>query len=122
MTIQECYEIMGADYDDLLRRFKKEERIRMFIKMLLKDQNYNHLCDSLVHQDYETAFIAIHTLKGIALNLGLTDLIHSSSELTEILRFKKDDYRIEQLMQKVKSDYTQMISLLSEVIDCEGKK
>lgn len=37
-------------------------------------------------QDAETAFRAAHTLKGVALNLGLTDLAEAAAAMTEALR------------------------------------
>jgi hypothetical protein len=50
--------------------------------------NFKHIKDRFGHQagDTTTAFRAVHTLKGVALNLGLGSLAHASSQMTEALR------------------------------------
>ena len=73
MTVKECYECLGADYEDVSCRLRSEERILKFLKMVLKDTSFKDLCDAMEEQDYEKAFRAVHTLKGVLLNLGLTD-------------------------------------------------
>ena len=40
MTIQECYENIGANYDEILGRIGKTERIEKFLKLFLKDDSY----------------------------------------------------------------------------------
>ena len=37
MTVRECYEAMGADYEDVLGRLRKDERIQKFVLKLLND-------------------------------------------------------------------------------------
>lgn len=36
MTIEECYTAMGANYQDVLRRFYKPDMIRRFARMFLR--------------------------------------------------------------------------------------
>lgn len=50
--------------------------------------NFKHINDRFGHQagDTTTAFRAVNTLKGVALNLGLGSLAHASSQMTEALR------------------------------------
>ena len=31
MTVKECYEAMGADYDDVMGRLRKDERVQKFL-------------------------------------------------------------------------------------------
>lgn len=47
MTLSECYEEMGADLHEVLRRLKTEERIGKFLKLILTDTNYESLCKAL---------------------------------------------------------------------------
>ena len=67
MTLSECYEEMGADLQEVLRRLKTEERIGKFLKLILTDTNYESLCKALEEKNYEQAFTHIHNLKGLAL-------------------------------------------------------
>lgn len=86
MTLEECYAAMGANYDDVLKRFYKPEMIRRFVKMFLQDDSFRLLSDAMAAQDVKEAFRAAHTLKGVCLNLGFDNLRPSAVALTEILR------------------------------------
>ena len=65
MTVKECYECLGADYEDVSCRLRSEERILKFLKMVLKDTSFKDLCDAMEEQDYEKAFRS-YTEGGIA--------------------------------------------------------
>ena len=56
--------------------------------------------------NWEEAFRAAHTLKGVSQNLGFTRLYESSHEITEALRTKNYDLAA-QLLSKVEADYAQ---------------
>ena len=64
MTIQECYENIGANYDEILGRIGKAERIEKFLKLFLKDDSYPGLCKAMEEKDYKQAFACAHNLKG----------------------------------------------------------
>ena len=70
MTVKECYEQMGADYEDVLGRLRNEALIRKFAKKFLEDGSFQMLKDGLAKKDGEMAFRAAHTLKGVCQNLG----------------------------------------------------
>ena len=70
MTVRECYEQMGADYEDVLGRLRNEALIRKFAKKFLEDGSFQMLKDGLAKKDGEMAFRAAHTLKGVCQNLG----------------------------------------------------
>lgn len=55
MTVKECYECLGADYEDVSCRLRSEERILKFLKMVLKDTSFKDLCNAMEEQDYEKA-------------------------------------------------------------------
>ena len=85
MTIQECYEAIGGNYEDVLRRLPSEALIRKFTLKFLEDQSYPLLKQSLGDNNYEEAFRGAHTLKGVCQNLSFDRLYEVSSELTELL-------------------------------------
>ena len=60
MTIQECYQKMGADYEDVLKRLYSESMIRKFARMFLDDDSYPKLEDALKKENVEEAFRAAH--------------------------------------------------------------
>lgn len=37
MTVKECYDAIGADYDDVFSRLRKDDRIRKFLLKVLDE-------------------------------------------------------------------------------------
>lgn len=72
MKLDEFFRCVGGGYGEAKARFQNDERIVRFLNMFPGDTI--------------TAFRAVHTLKGVALNLGLGSLAHASSQMTEALR------------------------------------
>ena len=104
MTIQECYAALEGSYEEVLGRLYSEALVQKFVGKFLTDKSFQLLEDSLKAEDYEEAFRAAHTLKGVAQNLSFTRLYQSSHEMTEALRTK--DYDLAgQLLPKVEDDY-----------------
>ena len=104
MTLQECYDAMGSDYGDVLSRLRSERLVQKFVLKFLDDPSFDLLCNSIEAGQWEDAFRASHTLKGVCQNLGFTKLGQSSSELTEALRgghAPQDG----SLLEQVKADY-----------------
>ena len=106
MTVKECYDAMGADYEDVCGRLRTDERIKKFVLKVLNDSSYTLLCTSLEERNIPEAFRAAHTLKGICQNLSLTKLYQSANEMAELLR-NREEYSvdIEPVLERVKQDY-----------------
>lgn len=104
MTVRECYEQMGADFDNVLGRLGSEQMVQRFALKFLNDTSYQALEETLKEKNVEQAFRAAHTLKGVCLNLGFDNLFTVSSELTEKLRAGELD-GTEELFEKVKEQY-----------------
>lgn len=77
MTIREFYTLVGGSYDDMSERFPSDALILRFLTMLPQDGSMELLARSVDAADAKTAFRAVHTLKGVALNLGLTALFEA---------------------------------------------
>ncbi len=86
MTLREFYEKTGADYDEVIRRLISEKLILKYIKKFPEDCHFEQLRKSIQEEDYETAYRAVHTLKGLCLSLGFVTLSKPVIELTEELR------------------------------------
>ena len=80
MTIQECYEAIGGNYEDILRRLRSEALIRKFTLKFLEDQSYPLLKQALGDNNYEEAFRGAHTLKGVCQNLSFDRLYEVSDK------------------------------------------
>lgn len=90
----------GASVDEAIKRFMgKEDLYEKFVFKFLSDQSYHNLNEHLDAENYEEAFKDVHTMKGVAANLGLDPMGHPLVELTELLRNKtsKDEVDTEQV-------------------------
>ena len=114
MTIKECYEKVGSDYDGVLKRLGSEALVKRFAVKFLNDPSFQELTDGLAAQDGEKAFRAAHTLKGVCLNLGLKNLYTVSSDLTEKLRRRSLD-GADELFEKVREQYDITVNALKNV-------
>ncbi len=114
MTLQEFYQTIGGDYNDVTARLPSEKLVLKFVLKFLNDESYDLLCKSLETKNYEEAFRAAHTIKGICQNLGFTKLLASSSELTEALRAGESPQAVP-LAEKVKEDYQQTIAAIQAI-------
>ena len=106
MTLQECYAAMNGDYEDAINRLRSERLVQKFVLKFLNDGSYDLLCRSLEEQNYEEAFRAAHTIKGVCQNLSLRKLGTSSSNLTEALRSGWSE-EARGLVEQVHEDYRQ---------------
>ena len=86
MTMRECYEAIGGNYEAVLGRLHSEALIQRFTLKFLEDQSYLQLKQALENKNYEDAFRGAHTLKGVCQNLSFDHLYEVSNELTELLR------------------------------------
>jgi len=114
MTVQECYEQAGADFQDAMNRLGSEALIKRFALKFLQDGSYADLQAGLAEKDAEKAFRAAHTLKGVCANLGFESLYQVSSALTEKLRGReiKD---CDGLYQAVTVQYERTVAALKEL-------
>ena len=109
MTVRECYEKIGSDFDKVLERMGSEALVKRFAIKFLEDKSFEELTESLKEKDGECAFRAAHTLKGVCANLYEAD-----SELTEKLRGRQTEGS-EELYQKVAEVYETTVTVLKEL-------
>lgn len=86
MNINECYQAMGADYEEVFGRLRNEKLIAKFVLKFPDDPSFSQLKNSLAEKNTKEAFRAAHTLKGVAQNLGFTPLYETAAAITEVLR------------------------------------
>ena len=70
MKLDEFFRCVGGDYGEAKARFQNGERIVRFLNMFPGDDSMQNLTNAMNASDTTTAFRAVHTLKGVALNLG----------------------------------------------------
>ena len=116
MTIKECYEKVGSDYDGVLKRLGSEALVKRFAVKFLNDPSFQELTDGLAAQDGEKAFRAAHTLKGVCANLGFTQLFKVSRDITEELRGgNPDESKLPELFEKITDEYKKTVDAINSV-------
>lgn len=82
----------GADMDGAMDRMLQDEELyASCFTMFMSDPAFDELTAALDAKDYERAFDAAHSLKGVSANLGLTNMFHLVEALVEPLRYKMPD-------------------------------
>ncbi len=114
MTVKECYDALGGNYDEILGRFRNEDRIRRFAGKFLSDPSYDNLIKALEEGNMDEAFRASHTIKGVSQNLSFTKLYESSHELTELIRSGQTDH-LENALKQVKEDYERTVAAVKQL-------
>jgi len=104
MTLAECYAALGGDYEGVCARLHGERLVKKFALKFLDDGSFSLLRESMESRNWEEAFRAAHTIKGMCLNLGFTRLQTSSSALCEALRHGYTP-EAEPLFRQVEEDY-----------------
>lgn len=121
MDLKEFYKKVGGNYDSIMGRLLKEERIKKYVFKFLDDTTFDTLCEKIEENNIEEAFRAAHTIKGLCQNLDLLTLYQSSNELTESLRNGKSD-RADDILEQLKKDYELTYSAIKELKEQEGQK
>lgn len=119
MSIRECYEMLGGEYEEVLSRLRSEERIKKYVTKFLTDPSFEMLADALAQGDMETAFRGAHTLKGVCQNLGFTRLYRSSCQLTELLR-PKEQVDTGLCFKQVEEDYALTVAAIGLLMEGNG--
>lgn len=99
---------IGVDEREVMARFMNNEGLYCrILKKFMEDKSYGELKTSWEDGDYEAAFRAAHTLKGVSANLGLGAIREISSAITEQLRpgHTRDDIFLQDSMIKLKQQY-----------------
>lgn len=112
MDLRECYAALGGDYDEVMNRLPSEKLVRKFVLKFLADGSYDLLCRSFAEGNYEEAFRASHTIKGVCQNLSFTKLYESSHALTETLRGGQKGEGADELYARVREDYAETVQAI----------
>ena len=105
----------GNDVDGALRRFVGNEAMYIkFLKRFADDKSYGELKEAVEKNDIGNAFVAAHTLKGVAGNLGLTRLFDITSDVTEKLRMRSDA-ELAADFAKISAEYEAVLGFIAKL-------
>lgn len=86
MGLQELYIEIDGNYKDIMERLVTETRVRKFVLLFLEDDSYKNFLKAMEEENVQEAFRAIHTLKGVCMNLGFQGMYFLVNDMTELLR------------------------------------
>ncbi len=114
MTVQEFYDCIGSDYDEVLSRMLNDTLIQKYLKKFPADPHYAMLLQSVQEGDQKTAYLAAHTLKGLCLSLGFDAMSISVVKLTDELRAGKAPLT-EACLAQISPLYTRIVELIAKL-------
>lgn len=118
MDVRALYQSIGVDFDDVLALLRKEERIKAYLVQTMEDPAFVALDDAMAQRDYEAAFRAAHTIKGMGMNLMLKPMTEAAIELVECLRGgldPGDEERAEALYRDLKGSCERLSALVEDL-------
>ena len=117
MTLQEFYAQIGGSYADTVRRLCSESFVLRFVKKYPANPSFDELCEAVDRSDWESAFRAAHTLKGVSQNLGFDNLYEPAVVVTEALRGADAVDGARDGMHALQQQYAATMSALREVAE-----
>ena len=117
--MEEFYTKIGGNYNETKNRLIREDLIRRFVCQFPQDPSFGQLEESLNASDLKNAFNAIHTLKGVSLNLGFDRLSNRAVLLTDALRENRRDSvtsaQLQELFNAVKESYLEVLQAIGQL-------
>lgn len=113
--VREKLLMAGVDMEDAMERFLGNENLLLkFLKKFPDDSNYEYFKKSMAEKNYDEAFKAVHTLKGLCGNLSLNNLYETVSREVELLRSENTD-EAEEFMPVVVREYEKVFEILKTI-------
>jgi len=116
MTVQELYAKIEGDYFGVRERLMNDALITKFLEKYLSQTDHQLLHTSLEEKSWTDAFRAVHTMKGVALNLGFTSLAGVSSVLCEALRSGEPTVDVFPLLEKEDAEQQKTIDAIQSFL------
>lgn len=103
----------GCDIDGAFERFLNDKNLYYeCLLMFVKDENIVAIDKEINNSDVQVPFAIVHSLKGVAGNLGLTPLYESLVILCESLRNNQYDSKSGYYV-KVKADLDKFLTIMN---------
>lgn len=116
-SIKEIYNLMGENYDEVIGRIGKEERLHKYLLKFLENTEFDNLEEAVKNNDIQAAFSYAHTLKGLCLNFGFGKLYSASAVFCDNIRDNIVRNPIEPLFDNLKEEYEKVLSSIRELLD-----
>lgn len=115
MTVKEFYEKVGEDYNEVFERIGNEAWMVKYLRKFSSDGSYENLNNAFKDSDWNQVFRTSHSMKGIAVNLGLIKLAEVSSELCETVRNGAPTVDISGMVKNVNAEYQRILAQIFQI-------
>lgn len=86
-NVKKNLELAGISVEESIERFSSSEALyEKYLIRFISDDNFNNAIKAVNEDDYENAMIYLHTLKGVAANMGMKKLSVLSDEIVVMIR------------------------------------
>ncbi len=109
MSINDFYVEIEGNYEEVLGRLGKDERIVKYVKRFAQTDYVGDFEKAYADKNGEEAFRALHSIKGMCLNLGLGKLTKSSSNLCEEFRNGLPTENVDNIIELFRKDYADTV-------------
>jgi len=115
MTVEELYAEINGDYEDLVKRLPKTDLIGKFLEKYIESNDMNEMVQAYKTENYRQVFENSHNLKGMSINLGLTDISKNLSEICEAVRNGNPEKDISALIEQAVADNNRLVELVAKL-------
>lgn len=119
VTVKECYDCIGGNYEEAKNRLLDDKRITKFLRMFTLDKSMQAITEALEKKDYAEAFNGAHSLKGVSQNMAFSRLSMEVEALTEDLRGGSPSENVMNLYQETYTDYQLVMQTIKEFLDSQ---
>jgi len=115
MDMRELYLLVGGDYEDLVKRLPREDKLPGYLLKYAATEDMSLMVAAYEKGDYKTVFEKSHSLKGMAANLSLKEHAAVISEICEAVRNGEPQSDIKALIETAASNHNKLIKLAREL-------
>ncbi|MBR7007779.1 MAG: Hpt domain-containing protein [Ruminococcus sp.] len=119
MGLEQFYEHIGGELDEVRQRLIKDERIEKYVVRFAQSDDRPQLCSLLEQKDYKGAFMRAHDIKGTSATLGFPAVYSCASLLCDALRGGEPCEDISPLVEQLGSECDKVAAAVSEFIQAK---
>ena len=110
MELKDFNNAIGENYDRLLSRLLSSDRIEKYLTIFFSDNNIEDLKTQINNNDFQSAIITAHSLKGVTSTLGFEHLASVICDLHGALKNNETE-KIGILCQRIVEEYERIYKL-----------
>lgn len=115
MTIRELYDVVGGDFEDLMKRIPKESLVEKFVRKYVESGEFEKMKAAYEAEDYRSVFEISHNLKGMSANLSLASINATMSAICEAVRNGAPAEDISGMIETAQSQHELLVNTLAQL-------